>query len=222
MIPEKKLNYLIDEIKKSGDDLKTQSVKILAFTRYYQSNIPISYWDLKMEKDFYGDPNLLKIYTDFIGELPKNYNNGTSMCLASSYGRGKTLALSCILKKCAQKNYSCLYTTLSDMVSALTQSEYDQRGPIKRELCMVDFLVIDEVDVRYWNQSESSNEFFARSFEIILRTRFQNNLSVLCATNSPNIKEGFASVFKESLGSIMAKMPITFIQGEDFRKKDIK
>lgn len=218
-IPQKKANGALLEIENSDDDLKTKNIKSIAINRYIESNIPIEYWHLKMEKDFKGDPRLLKKYEDYVADISKSYHNGSSICFAGNLGNGKTMTLTSIIKKACLKGYSCLYTSLSDVVNVLTTASYDDKFDARRELVMVDFLVLDECDIRYFNQSDSANDLFARYFESIIRTRLQNKLPILMATNSPNFKEGFVSLFKDSIGSLMSKIPIfTVMPGSDFRK----
>lgn len=132
---------------------------------------------------------------------------------------GKSLTLSCVLKKAAASGYTALYTTLSDIVSVMTQASNEDKFQAKRELTLVDFLFIDEVDNRFFSQSELSSELFARSFELIIRTRLQNKLPILMATNSPNVKQSFSSFFKESLDSLMNNIEVIPVSGNDFRKQ---
>jgi hypothetical protein len=83
---------------------------------------------------------------------------------------------------------------------------------------MVDFLAIDEADIRFFNQSDNSKDLYGRAFESIIRARLQNKLPILLATNSPNIKENFVSFFKDSLGSLLSNVEIfSVMPGIDFR-----
>ncbi len=217
-IPQRKILEYISDIENSELDLKLKSIKITAIMRYSDSNIPIQYWKLNMEKDFRGDQRLLNEYNKYVLDLKSSYSNGYSLVLAGRNGTGKTLTLSCILKRASEKGYSCLYTTMSDIVSILTQAHQEEKYIARKELTMVDYLVIDELDNRFFQNSELSNELFAKTFETIIRTRLQSKLPILMATNSPNIKESFAALFKDSLNSIMFKIPIFIVMGEDFRK----
>lgn len=218
-IPKRKLTDHLVAIESSNDDLKTKNLKITAINRYAESNIPIEYWALKMDKDFQGDNRLLDKYKDYTLDLKKTYTSGQSICFAGSHGLGKTMTMCCVLKTASLKGYSCLYTTLTDMVSVLTQGSIEDKFIAKKELSMVDFLVIDEVDQRFFRQSDNANETFARTLESILRGRLQNKLPILMATNSPQIKETFVTQFKDSLGSLMSKIEMFIVMpGPDFRK----
>lgn len=217
-IPIKKLQDQLSVIENSGDDLKTKSLKLIATNRYAESNIPIEYWSLKM-KDFIGDPRLLNKYSEYIEDLKKSYLTGLSICFAGGHGLGKTMTASCILKIACQKGYTCLYTTLSDIVSVLTQASSEDKFLARRELMLVDFLVIDEFDSRFM-PSENAADLYARSLENIFRARSQNKLPTLMCTNSPNIVETFHGPLKQSIDSLMkGYLKIFPVLGEDFRKK---
>jgi DNA replication protein DnaC len=222
-ISSRKLQEALDAIKGSADDLPTQNVKLIAANRYAESNIPLEYWTLKMDRDFSGDPRLLAKYNEYAADLKAAYIDGRSLCLAGGHGRGKTMTVTCILKKASQKGYSCLYTTLSDIVAVLTQASGEDKFLARRELALVDFLVIDEFDSRFM-PSENAADLYARSLESVFRTRSQNKLPTLMCTNSPNIKETFTGSLKASIGSLMSGyLPIFPVLGDDFRdKKDSK
>ncbi len=201
------------------------SVNTVAYNRYYESNIPVEYWSLKMPnslsvedaKDFYGPKGLVEIYLKSVTDLNKSYINGVSFCLAGTHGTGKTLTVANILKKATHKNFTALYTTLSDVVSALILPSNEEKFNARKELTEVDFLVMDELDPRFM-PTETAADLFGRTFEHILRTRLQNKLPTIIVSNSPNPVESFTGSIKESLESLMTKLPLIPILGEDFRK----
>lgn len=218
-IPSKKLQEKLSIISNSNDDLLTKNIKTIALNRYAESNIPTEYWDLKMEKDFHGDERLLVKYQEYIKDLKSSYFNGHSICFAGPHGTGKSFSSSCILKVACNKNYQSLYTTLSDIVNVLTQASNEEKYLSRRELMLVDFLVIDEFDSRFM-PSENASDLYARNLENIFRTRSQNKLPTLMCTNSPNIIESFTGSLKVALNSLMkGYLEIFPIFGEDFRKK---
>jgi DNA replication protein DnaC len=234
-IPEKKLhNQLLEVVQSCGtckdkfivndnsfDNLCPKCVVThVAFNRYKEANIPVDYWNLKMEKDFEGNKILLTKYNELTSDLKKHYLKGTSICFAGSHGLGKTFSNCCILKKACQKGYTCLYTTLSDVVNVLVQSDNENKYLARRELTMVDFLVIDEFDPKF-TSTTSSVDLYARTLESIFRTRTQNKLPTLMATNSPNIAESFSGPMKSSIQSLIeGNLEEVVVFGEDFRKKN--
>lgn len=222
-VPAKKLQDALAIIQNGADTIETKSLKSTAVLRYAESSIPVEYWGLSMEKSFVGDPRLKQKYDEYVTDIKQAYISGKSICFAGNFGVGKTLSGISILKKACLKGYSCLYTDLSTIVSILTTSSFgDEKSIVRKELAMVDFLMVDEVDQRYFKASDAANETFARSLEFIIRARTSNQLPILMATNSPNIKETFVNQFKDSLGSIMSKIEVFAIMpGNDFRK-DVK
>ena len=220
-IPPKKLQDAINKIESSQDDLQTKSTKLTAINRYADSNIPIEYWTLKMDRDFKGDARLLTKFDEYTADLKISYFEGSSMCLAGSHGLGKTMTVTCILKKASLKGFTCLYTTLSDIVSTMTQASLDDKYEARRELVLVDFLVIDEFDSRFM-PSENAADLYARSLENVFRTRSQNKLPTLMCTNSPNVVESFNGPLKVSIDSLMkGYMKVIPVMGSDYRKKGV-
>ena len=217
-IPQRKFQEIINSINKE-EDLHSKNVKLIAVNRYAESNIPIEYWTLKMEKDFHGDNRLLNKYNEYVIDLKKSYLDGTSICFAGSHGLGKTFTISSILKKASNKGFTCLYTTLSDIVNVLTSASNEEKFLARRELSLVDFLAIDEFDSRFIS-SDNAADLYARTLENVFRTRSQNKLPTLMCTNSPNIIETFNGPLKASIDSLMKGYLKLFpVFGEDYRKK---
>jgi len=219
-IPQRKLQEKINQINQEDTDGSTKALKLTALHRYAEANIPIEYWNLKMESDFYGNQKLMEVYQKVSSDIKNHYISGTSYCLAGTHGTGKTMVSNCILKKFLNKGYSGLYTTLYDVVSVLTQADGEEKFTARKELCMVDFLIIDEFDPRFI-ASDNAADLYARTLETIFRTRSQNKLPTIMCTNSPNVLESFTGTLKASIGSLMSGyLKIIPIIGEDFRKKN--
>lgn len=170
-----------------------------------------------MVNEFRGPKNLSDIYFHFEKDIPSAYKIGLTFCLAGSHGVGKSLTLSCILKRCCQKNYTCLYTTLTDLVNSVIDAPREDKYIVQKELTMVDFLVIDELDSRFCG-SEASSDLFGKNLEHIIRTRSQNKLPTLYCSNSPNPVEAFSGALKQSIDSLMSKVKLIPVIGKDFRK----
>lgn len=219
-IPQRKLRDAIEKVQQSADKLEDKNTKLIAINRYAESNIPIEYWYLKMDRDFKGDPRLKAQYEVYVENLKLCYQSGTSVCFAGGHGLGKTMTITCILKRAAVKGYSCLYTTLADVVNVLTQGDNESRFLARRELAMVDFLAIDEFDPRFM-QSDNAADLYARSLETVFRARSQNGLPTLMGTNSPNPVESFRGPLKDSIDSLMKGYMQLFLvtPGKDFRKE---
>lgn len=221
-IPSRKLEQALAAVQNGTDTNDAKATKTIAINRYAESNIPIEYWTLKMDRDFYGDPRLKEEYDRYVADLNVSYTSGTSICFAGAHGRGKTMTATCILKQAAQKGFNCLYTTLSDIVSVLIQGRGEDKFLARQELVKVDFLVIDEFDSRFFS-TENAADLYARSLESIFRTRIQNKLPTIMCTNSPNVVESFGGSLRASIDSLMSGYMKMFpVMGDDFRKKAAK
>lgn len=217
-IPSKKLQGILNDVDSLFPPGEERIFYKIAVNRYAESNIPIEYWTLKMEKHFVGDPRLKEKYNAYVSDINNAYINGNSICFAGAHGLGKTMTAACILKKAATKGYSCLYTTLSDIVTVLTQAGGEDRFLARQELIKVDFLVIDELDPRFM-ATENAADLYARSLEGVFRTRSQNKLPTIICTNSPNMVESFSGALKTSIDSLMhGYMEFFPVLGSDFRK----
>jgi DNA replication protein DnaC len=193
------------------------SVRTVALHRYFESNIPIEYWNLSM-KNFKGPDVFKTVYAGSVENLQNVYSKGLNYALLGTHGLGKTMCATSILRKMAEKNYNCLYTTLTDMVNVIIEAPFEEKYAAKKELVQVDMLVIDELDSRFFTASQNTADLFAKSLENIIRTRFANKLPNIFISNSPNMLEGFNGVFRESLGSLMANVKEFAARGQDFRK----
>ena len=72
-IPSKKLENILEDIRNGPDTLDVKNVKLIAINRYYESNIPIEYWSLTMNKDFSGDPRLKTKYDEYVADIKKSF-----------------------------------------------------------------------------------------------------------------------------------------------------
>ena len=193
------------------------SVKSLAFNKYYEANIPVEYWNLNMKKDFVGSKILSDEYFKVVNNLEDFYYNGNSICFGGNNGIGKSMVSTSILKRACLKNFSCLYTTLSDTVNVLTLPSAEDKFSARKELTIVDFLVIDEFDPRFIG-SDNAGDLFGRTLETIFRTRTQNKLPTIMCSNSPNPIESFTGSIKVSIDSLMSRVKIIPILASDYRK----
>jgi DNA replication protein DnaC len=215
LIPSKKLELFI---KPLNDKIKSDRFLKIKYNRFAEANIPTDYWNVEMNSST-TDERLLKFYSEYIKEdLKESYSNGKSICFAGSYGTGKTTLVTNILKVGCIKGFSCLYTTLSDIVSVLTQAPNDEKFLARKELMMVDFLVIDEFDSRFFT-TENTAELYSKTLETIFRTRAQNKIPTLMCSNSPKIISTLKGDFQQSLESLFAGHVTTFlVSGRDMRK----
>lgn len=185
--------------------------------KMYDANIPVGYWFLTM-KDFTGAEKLKELYNDYVGNLHEQYMGGNALCLAGNQGTGKTMSSICIIKEALKKGYSAYYTTASDVLSNLTN--YKTSGELREKLRSVDFLIIDELDSRFF-VSDSVKELFSGIYENIFRSRSHNMVPTIICTNET---EGILNVFHgagvQSIESLNNQYLTVYpVIGKDFRKK---
>jgi DNA replication protein DnaC len=166
-------------------------------------------------KGFYGHPDFRDGIMDYINNLEVNYYNGQSLCLTGHRGTGKTMAACCILKEALKKGYSVFYTTMVDAVANLLSS---QSNDYRYDLKHIDFLIIDELDQRFFH-TVNSNDLYGNHFENIFRIRVQNKLPTIICTNSEDVEQIFNGEFKESFISLSSQfLRILRASGKDVRK----
>lgn len=183
-----------------------------------ESCVPVDYWYRKME-DFYGDETFKKFILEYMENIDKEFVDGLTLCFVGHRGTGKTMGACSILKKALLKNYNVYYVTMVDAVSTLTSCD---SGYFRDVVKNIDFMVIDEVDQRFF-PSQGSQELYGNHFEYILRTRSQNKLPTIICTNSENTDEIFSGQFKESFESLKAQFVKTFrVGGKDARQNNEK
>lgn len=179
-----------------------------------ESEIPVDYWFRKIE-DFYGDVNFKDELLNYVQNISLQYSKGLAYCFVGPRGTGKTMGACSVLRAALLKNYSALYITMVDSVGKLlSQNAQAFREQIKQ----IDFMVLDEVDQRFF-PSQGSQALYGHQFETIIRTRTQNKLPTIMCTNSEDINQIFDGEFQksfESLGSQFVK--IVRAGGKDARK----
>ena len=186
--------------------------------RYYQSNIPIDFWNKDIES-FVGDKQLTNLYDNITKDVKQSFEDGNSFVLKGRHGVGKTFESCNILKRCAEKGYSCLYTTLSDIVSVLVTGPFNIKFEAGRELKVVDWLIIDEFSSRLM-ANDSSGELFGRILENIIRGRLHNKLPTILISNDLNPEKALGDDLSASISSLIAGyMKEVFVTGSDFRQQ---
>lgn len=218
MIP-KKVEFAKQEIrKKCGCERKCSKcinkekfIELMAL-----AEIPVDYWFRSMN-NFYGAENIKTSITEILNNIDDFYNKGITLYLAGERGRGKTLASCSILKKALKRGYTAYYITLSDLIAKTTTNSY-----FKLDIKNKDFLVIDEVDNRFF-PTENSMELYGAQLESILRSRMQNRLPSILCSNAIDITLVFKGQFQKSFQSLWSQFVQTIIAGgPDARKSEEK
>lgn len=185
-----------------------------------QSNVPAGYWLLSM-KNFQGASRLKEIVDQYIQNIKQKYLEGKSICFAGSQGTGKTMSAVCILKAALKEDFTAYYITAMDLLNEMTNSKtsHDLRSTLKD----VDFLVIDELDSRFF-VSDSVKELFSGIYENVFRFRAHNSLpTILCSNETDGILNVFYGAGTQSIESLNCQyLTIYPVVGQDFRKQQGK
>ncbi len=99
-------------------------------------------------------------------------------------------------------------------------TDYENNSKIRRTLRDVDFLVIDELDSRFF-PSDAQKELFSSIYENIFRYRSHNTLpTIICTNETNNILNVFHGPAVQSITSLNNQyLTIYPVAGVDFRKR---
>jgi len=178
------------------------------------ANIPAGYWRLGM-KDFHEAAKIKDLAKEYIENIKENYYKGKSICFVGTPGTGKTMSGIFILRAALKAQFSAYYLTASDMFNEIIGSKTDIRAHLKN----VDFLMIDELDSRFF-YSENTRELFSGIYENIFRYRTHNNLpTIICSNETDSIMNVFSGACIQNIESLNKQYLVTYpIIGVDFRK----
>jgi len=182
-----------------------------------ESSIPVGYWFLNM-KEFKGAPKLKEVVDKYSSNIKDEYMDGKAICFAGNQGTGKTMSSICILKEALKKGFSAHYMTASDILNEMTNSRTSH--DLRKLLRTVDFLVIDELDSRFF-VSDSAKELFSGIYESIFRFRTHNTLpTIMCTNETDGILSVFYGAGVQSIESLNHQyLTIYPLVGKDFRKQ---
>ena len=205
--------------KFGGDRHKPECVRALKLIDIMaDSNIPVGYWFIKM-KDFSGPQKFKEVVDNYMSNIKDKFLDGESICFAGNQGTGKTMSSICILKKAIKNGFTAHYTTASDIMSEMTR--YENNWAIRETLRTVDFLVIDELDSRFF-PSDAQKELFSSIYENIFRHRAHNLLpTIICTNETDSILNVFYGAATQSITSLNAQyLKVYPVVGLDFRKRN--
>jgi DNA replication protein DnaC len=199
-----------------GDGCVTCARTISRIQKYSDAGIPSSYWTLAFA-DFAGDADFKKSIQNVIADIDGTYDAGRSYMFAGPLGVGKTYGICSILKMAICKDYSVKYSSMVEVINDVLSGSGSN---VVAELLKYDFLAIDEFDNRWIFPSEKSTEMFGSTMEYVLRSRFQNGLPTILATNNAEIDDILAGMHGKAFASLRTQyMETIFLSGKDFRKK---
>ena len=221
MIQNNKVIRVCENIQKSCPDcLGAGCIKcartISRIQKYSDSGIPTGYWTLSFQS-FIGDQNYKDIVQKIISDIDCVYDSGKSYMFAGPLGVGKTYGISSILKMAICKDYSVKYSSMVEVINEILSGD---KSTTISDLIKYDFLAIDEFDNRWIFPSEKSEQMFGSTMEYILRSRFQNGLPTILATNNAEVDDILKGMHGKAFSSLRTQyMQTVFLSGKDFRKR---
>lgn len=200
-----------------GGDGCTKCAKLISrIQKYSDAGIPSSYWITPFSA-FDGDPEYKELIMGVISGIDNTYDSGKSFLFAGPLGVGKTYGISSILKMAICKDYSVKYTSMVEVINSILSGSNPNAAS---DLIKYDFLAIDEFDNRWIFPSEKAEQIFGSSMEYILRSRFQNGLPTILATNNAEIDSILSGMHGKAFSSLRNQyMNTVYLSGKDFRKR---
>ena len=113
--------------------------------------------------------------------------------------------------------FSSYYLTAADMLNDIITQKENIRGTLKN----IDFLMIDELDSRFF-YSDNSRELFSGIYESVFRHRTHNNLpTIICSNETDSIMNVFSGACIQNIESLNNQYLVTYpIVGIDYRKRN--
>ena len=190
--------------------------KLHAIDDMATANITAGYWQLTLN-DFCETAKIKDIAKEYMEHIKENYYKGKSVCFVGTPGTGKTMSGVFILRAAIKAQFSVYYITASDLFNEIVSSKNVE---IRNHLKSVDFLMIDELDSRFF-YSENSRELFSGIYENIFRYRTHNNLpTIICSNETDDIMNVFSGACVQNIASLNKQYLVTHpVAGIDFRKR---
>ena len=216
MLDNKRLENLKKDIIRKCNKCNKGCVSCLTYCSYIEkialSGIPADYWFREM-RDWYGDKRFADKINKYIADIDTAYNKNKSLCLTGHPGTGKTMASCNILKAAILRKYSVFYITLSQVVNNLIMNDVIT----KIKLMESDFLVLDEVDQRFF-PTAGGRELFGNMFEYVMRNRSHHMRPIIMCTNSVDTSQIFDGAYGHMFSSLKSQfMTELFAGGKDAR-----
>ena len=191
--------------------------KVSRIQKYSDAGIPTCFWTSSFS-EFKGDNEYAETVRDIISNIDQKYDTGKSYMFVGPLGVGKTFGISSILKMAVCKEYTARYSSMVEVINSILSGG---NSNAVADLIKFDFLAIDEFDNRWIFPSEKSEQVFGSTMEYILRSRFQNGLPTILATNNAEVDGILTGMHGKAFSSLRNQyMETIFLSGKDFRKKN--
>ena len=185
-ILQRKKTELFAQGQKQGNTKQQCAVLFEFYLQQAEANIPIRYWDYKLE-DLTWCPQAAKKMQKYIDKIETAHTKGIGLFLFGNNGLGKSLSAALVLQEALRKNYTARWSMLSELLALSSDGVYnkDAREAFRKEILEVDFLVVDDVDKTFVSQKSNYTNIH---IDYLFRTRSNHCLPTLVTSNLPRDK----------------------------------
>lgn len=183
---------------------------------YLVAGIGVTYQRLDWE-DYEGPDEIVEAMRKYLEGHANFVSRGIGLLIAGTYGAGKTMLTTLLLKELVKLGYKCYSTTFANTVEAFTagwKSTEDQRY-FQQKFVNSDVLLLDDLG-REFRSKSGLNE---TTFDNILRTRVQSGRPTFITTNMDlsELEEGYGGAVLSLLREV--SLEYEFESVEDYRPK---
>ena len=157
-----------------------------------------------------------KIAIAYIIEFEKHLDTGKSLMLQGGFGTGKTHIAASIFNALVERNYKVYFISLPEYLDVLKSSFDDEQKKydIKEMVREADLLIIDDIGANRLTDFAIEELFKMADARIGKCTVYTTNLSVKDFEDSIDLERAFSRM--------MENTKIISLQGEDYRRRDLK
>ncbi len=162
------------------------------------------------------DQAALRFVSDYVSNAQAYFAAGVGVILSGTYGTGKTLISTLLLRALLAQGHDGYFTTFSEMIDTYTGGWNDREEKVwfHKRVKNAGVLVLDDVG-REW-QGRKSSGLPEATFDEVLRHRVAASTPTIITTNLD--EEGMTLGYGKAVKSLLGERSRTLrIEGEDFR-----
>jgi DNA replication protein DnaC len=166
--------------------------------------------------DYTGDKTITGQIVKYLDAHEQMVTQGMGLILYGPYGTGKTFIANMVLKELIKLGYSAWATTFANTIEAFTATwgDRDEKQWFARKFQHSQVLLLDDLG----RELRSGHQLSLSTFDMILRTRVQNNRPTLLTTNLKPVELGTG--YGAAALSLLREASLEFdFTGDDYRPK---
>lgn len=187
---------------------------------YLVSGIGVTYQRLDWE-DYEGNQGIVEQINKYLDGHENFVGRGIGLLMSGSYGSGKTMLATLLLKELIKKGYRCMSTTFANTVESFTAGwkSVDEQRHFRDKFVNSDVLLLDDLG-REFKSKSALNE---TTFDNLIRTRVQGGRPTLITTNlsMDQLQDGYGGAVMSLLREVCLEYNFPD-EVEDFRPQSQK